>query len=175
VRVVGYVRESADPSAGRSAFEQQEAIRRHAADQGHALVAVCQDARTPGEALGRDGYVGLLGVIASGAVDSVIVAGLSALSSDHIVQEIMLWDLRSHGVRVISADPGDIGLLDVHEEPGPARMLIRDVLQRVGEHARSLGAHRMDPPTILPNGDVMIHIIEADRDEASEAEPVPEA
>ncbi|HSM02604.1 MAG TPA: recombinase family protein [Acidimicrobiia bacterium] len=173
MRVVGYVRESADPSAGRSAFEQQEVLRRHAVEHGHSLVAVCQDARTPGEALGRDGYLGLLGVVASGAVDGVLIAGLAALSSDQIVQEIMLWDLRSRGVRVISADPADTALLDAGEEPGPARMLIRDVLQRVGEHARSLGAHRLDAPTILPDGDVMIHIVEADHAEAA-GSAVPE-
>lgn len=173
MRVVGYIRESADPSAGMSAFEQQEVIRRHAAGHGHSLVAVCQDSRTPGEALGRDGYLGLLGVVASGAVDGVVVAALGALSSDQIVQEIMLWDLRSRGVKVISADGADLALLDATAEPGPARMLIRDVLQRVGEHARTLGAHRIDPPSILPDGDVMIHIIESDRVERErEREPV---
>lgn len=173
MRVVGYIRESADPSAGMSAFEQQEVIRRHAAGQGDSLVAICQDARTPGEALGRDGYLGLLGVVASGAVDGVGVASLGALSSDQIVQEIMLWDLRSRGVRVVSADAADVALLDAAAEPGPARMMIRDVLQRVGEHARRLGAHRIEPPTILPDGDVMIHIIESDRKERErEREPV---
>jgi len=169
VRVVGYVRESADPSAGRSAFEQQEVIRRHAAEQGHALVSMCQDARTPGEALGRNGYLGLLGVVASGAVDGVLVAGISALSSDQIVQEIMLWDLRGRGIRVMSADPADADLLDAADGPGPTRMVIRDVLERVGEHARSLGSHRLDPPAILPDGDVMIHILAADRAEAEES------
>ena len=166
MRVVGYVRESADPSAGKSAFEQQEAIRRHAAEQGLALVATCQDARSPGEALGRDGYLGLLGVIASGAVDAVLLPGIAVLSADQIVQEIMIWDLRSRGVRVMSTDASDLALLDAQEEPGPSRMLIRDVLQRVGEHARSLGAHRIEPPGILPDGDVMIHILRADQVES---------
>lgn len=167
MRVVGYVRESVDPSAGHSAFEQQEAIRRHALEHGFSVVAVCVDARVPGEGLGRDGYVGLLGVIASGAADAVIVPGLSVLSSDQIVQEIMLWDLRGRGVRVISTDPGDLPLLDAEQPPGPSRTLIRDVLQRVAEHARSIGAHRADPPAILADGDVMIHIIEADAAEVT--------
>ena len=169
MRVVGYIRESADPSVGRSAYEQQEIIRRHAAEQGHALVSICQDARTAGEALGRDGYLGLLGVVASGAVDGVLVAGIDALSSDQIVQEIMLWDLRGRGIRVLSADPSDADLLDAAGGPGPTRMVIRDVLQRVGEHARSIGSHRFEPPAILPDGDVMIHILAADRAEAEEA------
>jgi hypothetical protein len=88
------------------------------------------------------------------------------LSSDQIVQEIMLWDLRGRGVRVISTDPSDLLLLDADERPGSSRMLIRDVLERVGEHARSIGAHRLEPPGILPDGDVMIHIITADTAEA---------
>lgn len=169
MRVVGYVRESADPSAGNSAFEQQEAIRRHALEHGHSIVAVCLDARVAGEALGRDGYLGLLGVIASGAAEAVIVPGLAVLSSDQIVQEIMLWDLRGRGVKVVSTDPGDLPLLDSTQGAEPTRMVIRDVLERVGEHARSIGAHRFDPPGILPDGDVMIHIISADAAEASAA------
>jgi hypothetical protein len=173
VRVVGYVRESADPSAGRSGFEQQETIRRHAVEHGHALVAVCQDARSPGEALGRDGYLGLLGVIASGAVDAVLLPGVAVLSSDQIVQEIMLWDLRTRGVRVISTDDADLTLLDAEAEPGPSRMLIRDVLQRVGEHARYMNTLEFAPPGIPPDGDVMIHIIQADEAEAN-AMPSPE-
>ena len=169
MRVVGYVRESADPSAGHSAFEQQEAIRRHALEHGLSIVAVCLDARVAGEALGRDGYLGLLGVIASGAADAVIVPGVTVLSSDQIVQEIMLWDLRGRGVRVISTDPADLQLLDVAERLGPSRMIIRDVLERVGEHARSIGAHRIESPGILPDGDVMIHIITSDDAETAGA------
>jgi len=168
VRVAGYLRESADPDSGRSAYAQQEEIRRHVADHGDQLIAVCQDLRVPGEALGRDGYLGLLGIIASQAVDAVVIPGVAALSSDQIVQEIMLWDLRSRGVRVISTDAADLPLLDRESEPGPARMLIRDILERVGEHARGIGSHRVAPPAILPDGDILVHIIHTDRAEESQ-------
>jgi hypothetical protein len=162
VRIVGYVREASDPSDGRTAFSQQEQIRRYAAEHGHQLVALCQDLRTPGRSPSRDGYLSLLGVIASGGVDAVIIPGISTFSSDAIVQEVMLWDLQARGVRVISTDPADLGLLDRESAPEPSRMVIRDVLERVGEHATSIGAHRIDPPGILPDGDVLVHIIEAD-------------
>jgi DNA invertase Pin-like site-specific DNA recombinase len=165
VRVVGYVRESADPDAGRSAYAQQEDIRRHVLAHGDQLVAICQDLRSPGQPSARDGYLGLLGVIASQAVDAVIIPGVTVLSSDQIVQEIMLWDLRARGVRVISTDISDLVLLDAESEPGPTRMLIRDVLERVGEHARGIGAYRIEPPGILGDGDVLVHIIHADRAE----------
>ena len=169
MRVAGYVRESADQAAGRSAYAQQEEIRRHATEHGDHLVAICQDTRVPGEPLARDGYLGLLGVIGSEAVEAVVLPGLGTLSSDQIVQEIMLWDLRSRGVHVISTDPDDLVLLDTEAGPGPTRMLIRDVLERVGEHAKGLGARRIDRPTILADGDVLVHIIHADRAEEQRA------
>lgn len=162
MRIVGYVREASDPSDGRTAFSQQEQIRRYASEHGHQLVALCQDLRTPGRSPARDGYLSLLGVIASGGVDAVIIPGISTFSSDAIVQEVMLWDLQARGVRVISTDPADLGLLDRESTPEPSRMVIRDVLERVGEHTTSVGAHRIDPPGILPDGDVLVHIIEAD-------------
>jgi hypothetical protein len=63
MRIAGYVRESPDPSDPRSAFAQQEEIRRHAAAHGLTLVAICQDLR--GAAGSRDGYLALLGVVAA--------------------------------------------------------------------------------------------------------------
>jgi DNA invertase Pin-like site-specific DNA recombinase len=164
LRVVAYARESAD----RPLFAQQEEIRRHAADNGLSVIATCQDPRAHGEGPARQGYLALLGVIASGSVDGVLLPGLSTLSADQIVQEIMLWDLRSRGVRVVSTVESDMALLDA-DQPGASRGFIRDVLARVGEHARSLGAHRPEPPTILPDGDVMIHILRADEEELREA------
>jgi hypothetical protein len=135
VRIAGYVRESADPSADRPAFAQQEELRRHAVEHGHDLVAICRDAREPGHALGRAGYRSLLGVIASRAVDAVMVPGLETFADDEIVQEIILWDLRSRRVRVLSTRPQDDAVL-AGDDPGPARMVIRDVLARVAEYGR---------------------------------------
>lgn len=155
MRIVGYVRESADPAEGPTAFAQQEEIRRHAARHGHALVAVCQDARTPGHPLGRDGYRSLLGVLATGEADAVVVSALEALSGDTIVQEILLWDLRSRGVRVVSTDPADEAVLA--GSPGPTRMLIRDVLTRVSEHAEEL-RRPVRAATDGNGGDVVVHI-----------------
>ena len=166
MRVVGYVRESADPTNGRTAFAQQEELRRHVGEHGLHLVSICQDVRVPGRPLARDGYLSLLGVIASGAADAVLLPGVATLSSDQVVQEIMLWDLRARGIRVLTTDADEISLIG-DGDPGAARMMIRDILERVGEHARTLGAHRIDPPTVLPDGDVMVHIIAADEAEES--------
>ena len=171
MRVVGYVRESPDPSDGRPAFAQQEEIRRHAGEQGDRLVALCQDLWIPGQAPSRDGYLSLLGVIASGGVDAVLVPGVTTFSSDAIVQEIMLWDLKARGVKVVSTNEEDLQLLDPEAIPEPARMVIRDVLERVGEHAGGIGAHRIDPHGIFPDGDVLVHIVRADVAEQHRGEP----
>ena len=148
MRIAGYVRESADPSADRPAFAQQEELRRFAAENGHDLVAVCRDAREPGHALGRTGYRSLLGVIAAGGIEAVALPGLDTLSSDQIVQEIILWDLRSRRVRVLSTRPDDDEILGGRALP-PARILIRDVLARVAEYAR-LASVVPGPDTTLP-------------------------
>lgn len=167
MRVVGYVRESADPSDTRSAYAQQEELRRHSGESGLNLVSICQDARVAGHPLARDGYLSLLGVVASGAVDAVLLPGLGTLSSDQVVQEIMLWDLRARGIQVLTTESNELPLLE-EGDPGVTRMFIRDVLERVGEHARGLGAHRIDPPSVLPGGDVMVHILAADEAEHSD-------
>lgn len=160
MRIVGYVREPADGS--RSAFTQQEELRRHAAAHGDALVAVCQDVATANGS-SRDGYLSMLGVVAAGGVDAVVVPGLETFSADSIVQEIVVWDLRGRGVAVVSTDPADAAVLDPETEPDPGRLLIRDVLDRVRQHARSVG-RRFD--TSPADVDVLVEIVRADEDEA---------
>jgi DNA invertase Pin-like site-specific DNA recombinase len=131
--VVGYVRETAGPQEGDTAFAQSERIRRWVVDSGDQLVAVCQDVRQSGHALGRDGYRALVGIVTAGQVDAVIVASLAAFSLDKIIQEIILWELRSRGVSVLSTTPEDLG--DLKDPPDDrARLLIRDVLARVVDH-----------------------------------------
>jgi len=142
MRVVAYVREAADPAGDRPAFAQQEEIRRFAAAHGLQVVALCQDVRSPGRALGREGYLSLLGVLASGHAAAVLLPGLATLSSDLVVQEIMLWDLRSRGARVLSTDTADLEALSATPSD-PNREFVRHVLARVGEH----GALASSPAT----------------------------
>jgi DNA invertase Pin-like site-specific DNA recombinase len=164
VRVVGYVRESADP-AGASAFSQQEELRRYATEHGHLIVSVCQDLRSPGVKPSRDGYLSVLGVIAAGGVEAVLVPRLSTFASDSIIQEIMMWDLRGRGIRVISTDPVDLRLLDAEQTPGADRIVIREVLERVGEHARDIVSRRPTADDVVPDADVLVQIIAADERE----------
>ena len=156
MRVVGYTRESAGAEDARPAFAQQEEIRRWVAEQGHHLVAVCQDSRQAGHALGRHGYLALLGTVGSGGVDAVVVPGIETLSSDQIVQEIILWDLQSRGVRVLSTHDDDLVLIG-DADPGPTRMLIRDVLIRVAEHAETMTDRPMERPA--GGADVVVELL----------------
>jgi hypothetical protein len=166
VRLVGYIRESGDPSEGVPAFAQHEELRRHAAAEGHHLVAVCSDSRPAGNEPAREGYRSLLGVIASGSVSGVIVPGLETLSSDTIVQEILLWDLRSRGITVLSTRPNDLDILSA-EVTAPSRLFIRDVLTRVAEHGEFLSATAPPrAPAIEPDADdedVVVHLIRPGR------------
>jgi DNA invertase Pin-like site-specific DNA recombinase len=142
MRVVAYVRESVDPTDERTAFAQQEEIRRYASAQGLQVIAVCQDTRNPGRSLGLDGYRSLLELLDSGSADGVLLPGLATLSSDVVVQEIMLWDLRSRSAQVISTDPADLGVLG-SESPDPTRLFVRDTLARVAEHAATVASPRL--------------------------------
>ena len=139
MRVVAYLRESADPSEDRPAFAQQEDIRRHAAAHGLDVVAICQDVPRPGLTLGREGYRSLLGILGAGNAEAVLLPGVATLSADIVLQEIMLWDLRARGARVLSTDAADLDVLG----PAPAhatRRLVRDVLARVADYREAVAA-----------------------------------
>ena len=166
MRVVGYIRETGSPADGESAFAQHEELRRHASVEGHQLVAVCSDARDAGPERDREGYRSLLGVIAAGSVDGVLVPGLDTLSSDAIVQEIMLWDLRSRGVTVVSTRRDDAEILATGAA-APSRLFIREVLTRVAEHGTLVSSTRPSPPPGAGrdegSDDVVVHLIRPGR------------
>lgn len=165
MRVVAYLRESPDPAEDRPAFAQQEEIRRHAAAHGLDVVAICQDVPRPGLALGREGYRSLLGIVGSGNVEAVLLPGVATLSADVVLQEVILWDLRARGVRVLSTEAGDTAVLS--GAPADAtRQFVRDVLARVAEWRESLGLPT--PPAASASSPVeegvVVHLVPAPGD-----------
>ncbi len=156
MRVLAYVRESADSADERTVFAQQEDIRRYASKHGLQVVAVCQDIRIPGQAFNLDGYRSLLDLLDSHDAEAVLLPGLVTLSSDVVLQEIMLWDLRSRRAQVISTDPEDLPALETRPSD-PTRLFIRDTLARVAEHMDTVA----NPPLRLapPQESVLIHLI----------------
>lgn len=137
MRVVGYVRDAAATADELPAFAQGENIRRWIAANGHQLVATCQDVAQPGHELGRDGYRALAGIIRAGRADGVIVSSLDALSPDKVTQEVMIWELRSRGIAVISTSDED--LVELSDEPTEQlRLIVRTVLSKAETHLELL-------------------------------------
>lgn len=142
MRIVGYVRQGAGRTDADTAFAQAERVRRWVRDTGNDLVAVCQDAGPIGSGrddLDRPGYRAMMDIVRADDADAVVVGSLAALSSDVVLQEIMIADIRSHGATVVATDEADIAtLLDADEDQ--VRMVVRDVVDRVIEY-RSRFAH----------------------------------
>lgn len=162
MRVIGYVREGPGPQGGEPAFAQAERIRRWAGDAGHRLVAVCQDIRSPGLELGREGYRALIGIVTAGQVDGVVVSSIETLSADTIVQEVMIWDLRNRGMTVMSTRTEDH---DVLAQPVShrARLLIQDVLARVVDYQEMVSTIEPAPRAIeVPDEEIIIELVEQD-------------
>jgi hypothetical protein len=169
LRVVGYIREaSAD---GEPAFAQSERIRRWINENGHRLIALCQDVRTPGHTVGREGLQSIVGIISAGQVDAVVIPSLQTLSPDKVSQEVILWDLRSHGVSVLSTDTGDLGQL-ADPPDDSLRLFIRDVLDKSDRFDSILRHEARDErqPSVVridDMPDVVIELIPADKGAAA--------
>ena len=169
MRVVGYVRDAAATSDELPAFAQGENIRRWVAATGHQLVATCQDVAQPGHELGRDGYRAMVGIVRAGQVDAVLVSSLDTLSPDKATQEVMIWELRSRGVTVLSTIDED--LIELSDEPTEQiRLVVRTVLAKAAAHLELVAepAPTGDPslladqPTPLPEDVHEIHDDEND-------------
>lgn len=169
MRVVGYVRDAPGHAEVEPAFAQSERIRTWVHESGHQLVGVCQDVRTPGRDLGRDGFRALLGIVDTGEVEAVVLPDLTTLSADKVAQEIMLWDLQSRGVAVLSTTPADLPLL-TNPPAEQIRIIVRDVLAKVAIHEELLGGDG-PPATVVDlsdgteaaDSDVIVELIPPNR------------
>lgn len=138
MRVAGYIRQIPGNEQADTAFAQSERIRRWVRDTGNELVATCQDDGFAAATSDRSGYRALLDIIRSSSADAVVIANLEALSSDKMLQEVMLADLRASGVTVIATDDADIETLrDATDDP--ARVVVRDVVAKVTEYREAFG------------------------------------
>ncbi len=165
MRVVGYIREAS--AEAEPAFAQSEKIRRWINENGHRLVALCQDVRTPGHALGREGLQSIVGIVSAGQVDAVVVPSLSTFATDKVSQEVIMSALWTSGVKLLSTAVDDVDQLS--DPPADqVRLLVRDVLAK---HARfdeilSLpGPEEIEPEVIRIDEapDVVIELIPPER------------
>jgi DNA invertase Pin-like site-specific DNA recombinase len=174
VRVVGYIREAS--AEGEPAFAQSERIRRWINENGHRLVALCQDVRTPGHAVGREGLQSIVGIISAGQVDAVVVPSLTTFAADKVTQEVIISALRTNGVTLLSTDTVDIDQL-ADPPTDNVRLLVRDVLAKQARFDEILSlpdAGEPEPEIVRIDDapDVVIELIPAER---SEALPVEQA
>lgn len=159
MRVVGYIREAT--AGAEPAFSQQERIRRWANENGHRLIALCQDVRTPGHTVGREGLQSIIGIISAGQVDGVVVPRLSSFAEDKITQEVVMSALRANGITLLSTDRDDVEQLADQPEDG-LRSLIRHVLDKQArfESILKLPTHDEDQVATDPSApDVVIELI----------------
>ena len=138
MRIAGYAREAMGRQPGQSTFAQGERIRRWALDSGNDLIAVCQDHSGTSSPADRPGYRALIEIIRAGQADAVVVSTLDAFSPDKVMQEIMLADIRAAGATVISTDEDDLALLASAQEDH-ARLVVRDVVAKVGDYRQAFG------------------------------------
>ncbi len=169
MRVVGYIREAS--AAGEPAFAQSEKIRRWINENGHRLVALCQDVRSPGHPIGREGLQSIVGIISAGQVDAVVVPSLDTLGADKITQEVIMSELRSKGtITLLSTDRNDIDQLS--DPPADhVRLLVRDVLakQQRFDEILSLPVPAEPEPEVIridEAPDVVIELIPPERSDA---------
>ena len=147
MRIAGYVRETPGPGGPDSAFAQSERIRRWVKDTGDELVTVCQDHREAVSPTDRPGFKALLNVVRSGNADSVVVASLDSLSPDKVMQEIMITDIRSAGVTLIATSDDDLEILQDGGQDH-TRMVVRDIVTRVGEYREAFGLSGSETPSV---------------------------
>ena len=167
MQVVGYIREASADS--EPAFAQSEQIRRWIGESGHRLVSLCQDVRSPGHSVGREGLQSIVGIVSAGQVDAVVVPSLLTFSQDKVSQEVIMWELRAHGVMVLSTDSEDIPQL-ADPPADQVRLIIRDVLAK---SARFEEIMRLPTPEVEPDDthvdearDVVIELIPPDPNQA---------
>jgi DNA invertase Pin-like site-specific DNA recombinase len=155
MRVAGYVRELA--AGGGSLYAQSERVRRWASEQGYKLIAMCQDVRDPNGEPRGEGFRALMEVVGAHHADAVVVPSLETLSPDLLVQEVILHDLRRRDVRVISTLEDEARTL-ADARLDPARLLIRDILDRKVEYDVS----QREPEPQAEIDDVVIEFVAAE-------------
>jgi DNA invertase Pin-like site-specific DNA recombinase len=106
---------------------QRKAIEDFCRRERVELVAIAEDAGVSGAIADRPGLVEVEQAIAGGGVEVVIVHRLDRLARDLLVQERLLADWTSRGVKLLSVMEPDL------DEDSPERKFVRQLLGAVAE------------------------------------------
>lgn len=151
MRALAYLRVPTGAADADSLYGQREAVRAWARRTGATILATFED----DEDDDRPGLRALVRTL-SDEVDVVAVAHLGALSSDTVVQEIMIDVLRRTGAGVVSTAPGDQRHLE-HAGTEATRQVVRTVLHRRRAVEALLGT---EPDVVEPEPDLVLEIVE---------------
>jgi len=141
-KAVSYLRVSGRGQVNGDGFDRQrEAVQQYAQAHGIEIVEEFRDEGVCGakDLDERPGLGAMLDRIESNGARLVLVERADRLARDLMVSEIILADLRKHGVRVVSAD-GGIDTADKRpDDPDAAtRTLIRQVLGAVAQYDKTV-------------------------------------
>jgi len=141
MRITAYLRASTDAPAerGQGLDVQRLAIRAWARQHGHEIASWHADEGiSAGDGLDTgDALPDAVGEIREGRADGLVVYRLDRLARDLIQQEILLAELAGLGGQVFSTSAGEQDIITNGPEE-PSRRLIRQVLEAVARHQRSL-------------------------------------
>lgn len=139
---VSYLRVSERGQINGDGFDRQrEAVSRYAEAHDVEIVEEFRDEGVRGEKDldERPGLGAMLDRIESNGVQLVLIERADRLARDLMVSEIILADLRKHGVRVVSADGGIDTMDENPNDPDAAtRTLIRQVLGTVAQYDKTV-------------------------------------
>ncbi|KAA3641116.1 MAG: hypothetical protein DWP92_01750 [Armatimonadetes bacterium] len=169
MRIAGYVRQTPGLLHPDTAFAQSERVRRWVRDTGNELIAVCQDHHAASAPTDRPGFKALRDLVRSGGIDAVVIATLSALSPDKIMQEIMITDIRAAGVPLIATGEEDLQMLQ-DDGDDHTRIVVRDVVARLAEYNEAFGLSGSGEPTV--EGSVTFDTPPADENDTSDTTDV---
>ena len=129
MRAIGYLRVSGQDQAenGAGLPIQRQAITAFCQREKIELAGIAEDAGVSGAIADRPGLVAVEQGIASGEVQAVIVHRLDRLARDLLVQERLLADWTSRGVKLLSVLEPNLG------EDSPERKFVRQLLGAVAE------------------------------------------
>lgn len=141
MRIFGYIRVSSRGQlAGDGPERQVDAIAAFCKEFGLTSMGQFRDAHTgTAEGMNRPGFSDMIGAADAAAtcrIEAIVVERMDRLARDLMVSEVLLAECRKRGIKVFSADQGQ--LLDMASDGGdPTRVLIRQVMGALSQWAKS--------------------------------------
>jgi len=138
-KVFGYCRVSTENQKEEKTIDiQEEALKKHAEDNGLELLSIFKDEGISGSLEQRPGLTQLLSLLTnSPEIDGVLIYKLDRLARDVVIQENLIKEFQRLGKRVLSTLEPDLDSND------PTRKLVRQILGVISEYERAIITMRL--------------------------------